>query len=84
MLYENYYKLLFTILYSDYKGFDKSLIFVYDITDGERLVAIFDTVKRCSEVFGLTRGTVSTYLSKNMIIRSKFKFERFYVEEEIE
>ena len=75
MLYENYYKLLYAIFHTEQNG-KTNFICVYDIKDSDRLVAIFNSSKSCSQFMNTTPKVIDSTISKGILRNRRYKLER--------
>ena len=76
----NYLMLAQVIIFSDLDNGLDNVLCVYDIEDGERLVAVFNNYKRCAKFFNVTDNYILGIIREKRLLKSRFKIERFKCE----
>lgn len=78
---ENYLYLLFAIENSDgYKKQKYGVIGVYDTTDNDRLVAIFNNTTTLANFFKVTKDYIaSNCLCRKKLLKGRYRLERFEI-----
>ena len=73
----NYLMLAQAILFSDLDNGEPDVTCVYDTEEGYRLVAMFNTNKKCALFFNVTDTLVRKSIHEDYLLKGRYKAERF-------
>lgn len=72
----NYLMLAQAIIFSDLDNGQDYVVCVYDVEENERLVAVFNNIKRCARFLNITVDCIYKSIKREVLIKSRFKIEK--------